>query len=146
MLKFITPIAAALLCAGCGTITRGTTEQLQILSEPPGAEARTSLGHQCETPCTITISRKDEFNVSIEKDGFQRAQVPVITEVSGAGGAAFAGNILLGGVVGMGADAVTGAAYNHTPNPVFVTLKPLKAAEPEPSARRTRIRRGRPTS
>jgi hypothetical protein len=134
----------ALTLTGCGTITRGTTEQLQILSDPPGAEARTSLGHQCETPCTITISRKDEFNVSIEKEGFQRAQVPVITTIGGAGGAAFAGNILLGGVVGMGADAATGAAYDHTPNPVFVTLRPL-AAPPAPP-QKSIGKRGKPTS
>lgn len=141
MLKLITPITAALLCAGCATVTRGTTEQVQIISEPPGADARTSLGHQCETPCTITVSRKDEFNVSVMKDGFERAQVPVIVEVAGSGGAAFAGNILLGGVIGMGADAATGAAYSHTPNPVSVVLRPEPPAEPKKVAGRAARRR-----
>lgn len=141
MLRLITPITAALLSVGCATVTRGTTEQVQIISDPPGADARTSLGHQCETPCAITVSRKDEFNVSVMKDGFERAQVPVIVEVAGAGGAAFAGNILLGGVIGMGADAATGAAYSHTPNPVSVVLRPEEPAEPKKVAGRAARRR-----
>ncbi len=119
----------ALLCAGCATVTRGTTEQVQVLSDPPDAYAQTSLGHQCRTPCTLTVARKDEFTVSFDKDGYERAQVPVIVEVAGAGGAAFAGNILLGGVIGMGADAATGAAYSHTPNPVSVVLRPEAPVE-----------------
>lgn len=118
----VIPAISAL--AGCGTVTRGATEQVQILSNPPDAVATTSLGHSCRTPCTLMIGRKDEFTVSVRKDGFQPAQVPVTTEVAGAGGAAFAGNILLGGVVGMGTDAITGAALGHAPNPVSVALVP----------------------
>jgi hypothetical protein len=95
--------------------------------------ATTSLGHSCRTPCTLTVSRKDEFVVSVRKDGFEPAQVPVTTALAGTGGAAFAGNILLGGVVGMGTDVVTGAALDHAPNPVSVALAP--EAPPPPPAR-----------
>ena len=48
-----------------------------------------------------------------------------------AGAAGFAGNIILGGVVGMAADAATGATLEHFPNPVTVTLTPLKKGEPD---------------
>jgi len=41
---------------------------------------------------------------------------------------------LVGGVVGMGVDAVTGAALDHKPNPVEVTLQPTRpAAAPRPA-------------
>jgi len=138
----------ALGLVGCATVTRGTTDQLQILSEPSEARATTSIGHSCQTPCTITISRKDEFTVTVEKPGYEPAQVPVITEWTGTGGTAFAANILLGGVVGMGADLATGAAYNHVPNPVSVMLAPLRpAVESAPPARRpVRVKRRAPTS
>lgn len=136
-----TVLFCALALSACGTITRGTTDQVQILSDPSDAEVRTSLGHSCRTPCSLTISRKDEFVVTFSKDGYEPRQVPVIIEISGAGGAAFAGNILLGGVVGMGADAATGAAYNHTPNPVSVTLDPIKS-EVAPVAAHVRGKRG----
>ncbi|MGO3927394.1 translation initiation factor 2, partial [Rhodopseudomonas pseudopalustris] len=54
-----------------------------------------------------------------------------------------AGNLLLGGVVGMGVDAATGAAMDHHPNPVVVTLQPV----PAPAAPVARHRKPRvPTS
>jgi len=34
------------------------------------------------------------------------------------------------GLVGMGVDAVTGAALDHKPNPVIVTLQPVAPAPP----------------
>jgi hypothetical protein len=132
-------IAGSLALAGCATVTRGTTEQVQIISEPDDAVATTSLGQSCHTPCTLTVGRKDEFVVVFEKPGFERKQVPVITEISGGGGAAFAGNILLGGVVGMGADAATGAAYNHAPNPVWAALDSVP--EPDPAPPRKPVKR-----
>ena len=52
---------------------------------------------------------------------------------SSAGGAPLvylhgAGNIIAGGLIGMGVDAATGAATDHKPNPVIVTLQPRMAA------------------
>ena len=55
-------------------------------------------------------------------------QVPVSTRIAGAGAAGFAGNILIGGVVGMGVDAATGSTLEHFPNPVLASLVPLKKA------------------
>jgi hypothetical protein len=128
--------AAVFTLGGCATITRGTTDQLQITSDPPDATARTSLGHSCVTPCTLTISRKDEFNVVISKPGYQDETVEVKTQVAGAGAAGFAGNVLLGGVVGMGADVATGATLEHIPNPVSVVLMPLPAPPRQPPRRK----------
>jgi hypothetical protein len=114
----------ALSCCGCATITRGTTSQVQIRSEPSEANVRTSLGHACVTPCTITVSRKDEFVVVFSKPGYQMMEIPVKTSVQPGGGGALAGNILVGGVVGLGADIATGAANDHVPNPVIAELIP----------------------
>jgi hypothetical protein len=47
-----------------------------------------------------------------------------------------AGNVLAGGVIGIGVDAYTGAAFDHTPNPVSVSLVPSAL----PSAQRNRRR------
>ena len=123
--------ALAFVVSGCATITRGTTDQIQIHSNPPEAQARTSMGFSCVTPCTLQTSRKDEFSVLISNAGYHTVEVPVRTQVAGAGAAGFAGNIILGGVVGMAADAATGATLEHFPNPVTVTLTPLKKGEPD---------------
>ena len=64
--------------------------------------------------------------------------MPVGTKVAGEGVAGFAGNVLIGGVVGMAADAATGATLEHYPNPVSVTLEPLRPAAPPPAVRRPR--------
>jgi len=127
--------AAAQLVSGCATVTRGTTDQVQLLSEPPGAEARTSMGHQCVTPCTLQFSRKDEFTVTFSKPGYREQQVAVTTQIAGAGAAGFAGNVVLGGVVGMGVDAATGSTLEHVPNPVSVVLDPVRPAASPPAAR-----------
>ena len=125
MLKIIVLAAVALLTANCATVTRGTTSQIQVQSEPTGADVATSFGHRCVTPCTLTVDRKAEFTVSVAKPGYRQVDTPVRMRLAGAGAAGFAGNILLGGVVGMVADAATGATLEHDPNPVSVTLSPI---------------------
>ena len=63
-------------------------------------------------------------------------------EIAATGAAGFAGNLLLGGVVGGVVDAASGAALDHKPNPVILTLKPI--APPPPPPRGTK--RSRPVS
>jgi hypothetical protein len=139
MLKVLAAVAAASLLAACGTITRGTTEQVTINSNPPGAEARTSLGQVCTaTPCTYAIPRKSDFIVSYSMPGYQDLQVPVATRIAGGGAASFAGNILVGGVIGMGVDAATGSSFEHYPNPVMGELHPI---ETRPVAKRRHKRK-----
>lgn len=131
---FIVCIGAIAL-GGCATVTRGTTNQMQIVSEPTGVTARTSLGHQCSTPCTLQVNRKDEFSVVFTHPGYEEQTVRVITQLAGAGAAGFAGNVILGGVVGMGVDAATGSTLEHVPNPVSVVMKPLARPAPAPRTR-----------
>ncbi len=130
--------------SGCATITRGTTDQVQLQSEPAEARATTSLGQSCQTPCTITVSRKDEFSVNFTKDGYQPQQVDVKTQVAGAGAAGMAGNILFGGIIGAGADVATGATLEHVPNPVRVDLVPLAPTKPAPATRRPTKKKTKP--
>jgi hypothetical protein len=41
-----------------------------------------------------------------------------------------AGNVILGGIIGAGIDAASGATKRLKPNPVVVTLTPVAATEP----------------
>ena len=136
-------LAAALVAVAlwaCGSVARGTSEMVSFTSEPPGAAVATTTNRFCpSTPCSLDIPRSEEFDATFTKPGFRPQTVPVRTAIAGKGAAGFAGNVLLGGVVGMGVDAYTGAALDHTPNPVIVTLVP----DALPSAERKR-RRGKP--
>jgi len=137
-MRFLIAVAAAAALGGCASATRGTTEQISIASTPSGAEATVSgleVPTACITPCVVQAKRSADITVSFAKEGYEPQVVPLTKDIAGAGAAGFAGNLLLGGVVGMGVDAVTGAALDHHPNPVIVTMQPSAPAAPPRAAR-----------
>ena len=117
--------AALLALGGCATVIRSTVNQIQITSEPAGAAVRTSLSQVCQTPCTLTVNRKDEFMVEYHLDGYRDQSIAVKTQIASAGAAGFAGNVLAGGLIGMGVDAATGATLEQVPNPVHAVMQRL---------------------
>jgi hypothetical protein len=126
MRLFLT-VAVALSVSACGTVTRGSNEDVTFNSEPAGAKVTTSTGLVCPaTPCTFPISRKQEFIATFEMPGHHSQQIEVKTEVSGGGAAGMAGNVVAGGLIGVAVDASTGASYDHTPNPVFARMVPIR--------------------
>jgi hypothetical protein len=132
-------LAAAIVapCLGCASVTRGTTESISIASTPAGATANVSgleAPTACVTPCVVQAKRNADITVAISKEGYEPQVIPLTKEIPGSGAAGFAGNILAGGLVGMGVDAATGAAMDHKPNPVIVTLQPSRPASvPRPA-------------
>jgi hypothetical protein len=133
--------AAILTIQGCATVTRGTTEAWTVESDPIGAEVTLSSGETCTTPCTLTKKRKDPFMVTVEKEGFESVQTQIQSQVAGAGAAGMAGNVLIGGIIGIGVDAATGATKELKPNPLVIKMVPLSGGasalpqEPEPVAK-----------
>lgn len=128
-------VALAATLGGCASVTRGTTENISITSTPSGAEATITgldVPTACITPCAIVAKRSADITVSFAKEGYQPEIVPLTKEIPATGAAGFAGNVLAGGLIGMGVDAATGAAQDHKPNPVIVTLKPVVAPAAAP--------------
>lgn len=119
-----------LLGSGCATITRGTKEVLVVESEPGGAAVQLSNGMTGLTPTSFKIPRKGAVTVTVFKDGYETAVVEVHTQVAGAGAAGMAGNVLIGGLIGAGIDAASGGMLEHKPNPVRVTLVPVRTKPP----------------
>ncbi len=142
-MRIVAMLLLALWSAGCATVMRGTSSNVGFDSEPAGAEVRTSLGLACVTPCTLTFSRRQEFVATFSKAGYESQQVDVTTQVHGEGAAGVIGNVVIGGVVGIGVDAVSGAAYDHVPNPVVVQLRPTRATPAAPPPRRRDLNPGR---
>ncbi|MDB5591421.1 translation initiation factor 2 [Enterovirga sp.] len=139
MVRFCVVGVLAVGLSGCGSIVRGTSEQVAFVTDPPGATMVTTSRYACPaTPCSLEVERTDEFDVTFAKPGFESQVVPVRTRVVGAGAAGMAGNILLGGIIGIGVDAATGAAMDHVPNPVVATLVPLRQPDRKPAVRRRR--------
>lgn len=121
--------AGACVVSGCATITRGTTESLSIQSEPAGARVELSSGQTGVTPCSFELKRKNDLKVFLHKDGFDDVTVDVESKVAGAGATGMAGNVLIGGIIGVGVDAASGATKSLRPNPVHVHLVVRDAAD-----------------
>ena len=142
----ILAVVAAASLASCATVTRGTTEDVVINYSPADATVTTSLNHTCNSnPCVVKVSRKESFQVTVSKPGYQTKTVHVGTKVSGRGAAGIAGNVLIGGVVGVGVDAATGAGRDHYPNPVNVELLP-NGVTPQAAPKLTPAKKNTPTS
>jgi hypothetical protein len=71
MSRVIAVMACGFMLAACSTTmpsldfmkSAPQAESLAIESEPPGAEAKTSLGQSCRTPCQLSVQPGSEFYV-----------------------------------------------------------------------------------
>lgn len=125
----VTAIMLGAGLTGCATVTRGTDTKFSVLTTPTGAAVTTSTGFSCSpTPCGMKMPRKDSFDVTITRAGYAPATQHIRSSVGGGGAAGMAGNILLGGVIGMAVDGSNGAMNDLSPNPLILTLAPLSPA------------------
>jgi hypothetical protein len=121
-------VALLILCGGCATITRGTTEALVVESDPPGASVHLSSGLSGYTPTSFTVKRGQALVVTITKAGYEQVTVNVTPQIASGGAAGMAGNIIFGGLIGAAVDAGSGAMKELKPNPIRVNLHPTTAA------------------
>ncbi|MGO1071861.1 PEGA domain-containing protein [Lysobacter sp. CA199] len=108
--------------AGCATFVRGSTQAVTIDSLPGGATVSLSNGERCATPCTLKLKRKHPVAVELCKPGYRQALAQVRSEVGRGGAFGLAGNMLVGGLIGAGVDAASGAAKDLNPNVLAVLL------------------------
>ena len=117
-------LAFGLSVTGCATITRGTKDVFVVETDPIGASVTTTNGFNCKaTPCSIKMSRKSDFDVTISKPGYKTWTGHVTNKVAGGGGAAMAGNVLVGGIIGAVVDGNNGSMLDLVPNPLAVKLE-----------------------
>jgi len=122
----------ALLCvltgaaSACATVVGGTTQDVFIETEPPGAECRldrlgANIGMVKPTPGRVNVSRSKELVVvNCTLDRYEQANDVLSSKLTGA----TIGNILLGGLVGIVVDAASGA-NNKYPERVTIVMTPL---------------------
>ncbi len=121
-MKALLSISLLLALAGCGVLSHGTSQGINCTTIPAAALVRSADGTTCSTPCTVSLKRKKDDVLTIERDGYETVTLPVHSVLSGAS----AGNILLpGGLICWGVDVVSGGGYNLVPAQVAVTLQPV---------------------
>lgn len=119
-------LVAAGALGGCATLTRGTTDEVRVEVDPPTAIITSSIGQSCQgIPCRMQVPRKTEFQVTASLTGYHPESVQVTSTVAPGGVVGLAGNAIIGGLIGVGVDAISGATLNHTPNPVIMALRPI---------------------
>ena len=119
-----------LLFTSCATITRGVHDKLTVTSDPSGASVVLSTGERGVTPAKFVKPRRTEpFTVTVSKSGYLPQTIKIESKFGGTGGAAMAGNVILGGAIGIGVDAGTGAYNSLYPNPVSVHLVPTSKSK-----------------
>jgi hypothetical protein len=112
-------IAGASL-AGCSSLSLDAfkptppTVQVQLDSVPPGADAVTSVGPRCKTPCSVVVQSPDAagFSVTYTLNKFEPMTIPVQ-------------------IIRTPGDTTTPATTTADPNPVVAELQP---AGPPPKA------------
>lgn len=132
MRRFIVIALAGASLAGCSSMPSLSwdtfkptppTVQLQLDSVPAGADARTSMGPGCKTPCSVAVQPPDSgFSVTYTLNRFEPATIPVQ-------------------VIRVPGDFVTPATTTFDPNPAVAQLQP---AAPPPKAIRKRSKPKRP--
>jgi hypothetical protein len=72
--------ACGLTLAGCASYlpsisgffqSSPKTEQLRIESDPEGAEAKSSEGATCQTPCELSVPSGSDFSITMSMVGYQ---------------------------------------------------------------------------
>ncbi len=106
---------AGLILAGCSSSPpRQPTMQIDLESTPPGADALTSLGQGCKTPCSINVPvPTGDFTVSYSLADFLPVTVPVRVSGNPAG-------------------FLSPGSTRIDPNPVVAELQPV-APPPKPA-------------
>ncbi len=121
MRLLLTVAGVAVLLTGCATITKGTTQVVAITT--PGVEGATctltsgGIGSKVvTTPATLTLEKSQEsINVVCTKACYQDA----VGVIPAHGEAMAAGNVVAGGLIGLGVDAATGALYKYNDSNQF---------------------------
>lgn len=115
---------ALVLClalAGCSSISTdwlpsmslGGGVGLKLESDPPGAEAVTSAGPGCRTPCTVSVPAREELTVTFNLPGYLPQTVPVRMQAASPG-----------------TETEFATVAELTPNPVFAQLEPAPPPAP----------------
>ena len=117
-------LAAPLALSGCATITQGSKQTILFDTSPSGATCSIAregnmLYHDFTTPTSLQVEKdKDDLVVTCEKEGYRKKVIHTNSSFEGW----TMGNLLLGGIIGLGVDAASGA-INEYPGQVLVNLE-----------------------
>ena len=132
-LKLIVALTAAVSLSACSTIVNGSNQMVKFdTGEVVGADcvatggSSNSVNERFVTPAEVKIPRsKKILIIECNKEGYQTGEERVGGQVEGSTG----GNILIGGPIGVGVDALTGAIYKY-PDTISIPMTRVGRSTP----------------
>lgn len=97
--------------SGCATIVSGRHQDIRVTSDPPGVRVRADSGVEITTPGELSLTRNRSHTLVAEHQGTEPQQKELQCGMNGW----ILGNILIGGVVGVVVDLVSGASGQLSP-------------------------------
>jgi len=120
-------VAAGALSGGCASIITGSRQDVAITTDPSGATVAVD-GQEAVSPARFNLKRKHSYTVVVEKEGYATAQRRI--------GKTFnvwtLGNLILGGIIGIGVDLITGAFWALDPDDMYIILQKEGSAQAPP--------------
>jgi hypothetical protein len=131
VLAFLCLLPAVLVASGCATITKGTTQAITL--DTPGAPGANctlvseAIGTKVvQTPATLTLDKaQSSISVTCRKECYQDGIGIIASNTESM----TAGNLLVGGVIGLGVDAVSGAMNKYNANNQ-IAMVPIQGCKP----------------
>jgi hypothetical protein len=131
-----TAIVVGTMMSGCSTIIKGTSQSIAI-STPPVTGANCTLtssqgSWSVSTPGAVTVERsKEDIQARCAKEGYEDAVAMIPSNFEGW----TVGNLVFGGLIGVGVDAATGA-MNQYPKAFQI---PMQASAPTAASMATPV-------
>ncbi|RTL81448.1 MAG: hypothetical protein EKK29_17895 [Hyphomicrobiales bacterium] len=133
-------LVTSMAMAGCATMTRGTTQTVAINTGASGAVCTLispSIGTQTvTTPGVVTLAKgSSAVSIRCSKECYSDGTGVLASNMDGM----TAGNVVVGGVIGLGVDAATGAMNQYAPQADIVMAPDGSCTAPAaPFLRRSR--------
>lgn len=122
--------ASALGVCSCVLLFQGTSEEITVTSDPPGATVTLNNGETRVTPFTITVPRKQDLQLHFSKTGYQSADLVDSSQVEAA---VVVDVIPL--MIPWAIDASAGAGFAHQQTSLHAHLDPEAGAPGDSQSR-----------
>lgn len=101
---------------------QGGPDKIPVRSEPEGARVLLNGMPVGTTPMVVSVGHRDSCSIDLQKDGYQTVHIDKGKVLSGW----IFGNIILGGLIGIGIDLASQNQGHYSEDPIYSVLQPVK--------------------
>ena len=114
--------SALVACTSCATLFQGTSEEIQLASDPSGAATSVNDARSGVTPYSVRVNREEDLQVHFSKSGYQSQDISDDSHVQWG---YLVSDIFFTGLIGLAVDGIDGAMFAHSQQMVSAHLDPI---------------------